>query len=263
MSLELWKSIFEYGGVILLFLTFVFGAGVVIATNRINERQAGELRDFNKKLTDAQTELEKQKERASIADGKVAGLQTAASDAKAAQQRVEKDLAVAQKEAADSELALRRYVDLVARSVSPRRIDSKKFLELLKGQPKGTVEIWYVPNDEEASTFASQLAYWLGPKGAGWGVSALKPLPDTGVSEELRRGAGFGLAMVFPKLSSDLTTAGGVLDNAINLSVGGWGIAGHLYSFENPALEENHFILVVGRHQVNLSLAEFGHPQKK
>src|SRR5271169_5883678 len=92
MSLELLKSIFEYGGVILLFLTFIFGAGVVITTNQINDRQAGELREFSKKLTDAQTELEKQKERAAIADGKVAGLQTAASDAKTAQQRVEIEL---------------------------------------------------------------------------------------------------------------------------------------------------------------------------
>lgn len=196
--------------------------------------------------------------------GKVALLQKDASDAKSAQQRVEKDLAVAQKEAADSQLALRRYVDLVAKSVSPRRIDSKKFLELLKGRPKGTVEIWYEPHDEEANTFASQLEYWLGSKGAGWGVSGVKPLPDTGVDAELRREAGHGLAIVFPSLSLslDLTTAGGALNNAIDLSVGGWGIAGHMYSFENPTLEENHFVLVVGHHQVNLSLAEFGHPSK-
>jgi hypothetical protein len=50
MSLEGWKSLFEIGGVILLFLTFIFGAGVVITTNRINERQAERLRQFDKSL---------------------------------------------------------------------------------------------------------------------------------------------------------------------------------------------------------------------
>jgi hypothetical protein len=54
MSLESWKSFFEIGGVVLLLLTFVFGAGALIATRRVNEIQAGQLREFDKELTAAQ-----------------------------------------------------------------------------------------------------------------------------------------------------------------------------------------------------------------
>jgi hypothetical protein len=39
MFLEWWKAFSEVGGVILLFLTFVFGAGALITNNRINAVQ--------------------------------------------------------------------------------------------------------------------------------------------------------------------------------------------------------------------------------
>ncbi len=68
MPLEVWKSVFEIGGVALLFLTFVSGAGVVLTTNRLNERQAERLREFDKQLTDAKTELVKQQGRAATAE---------------------------------------------------------------------------------------------------------------------------------------------------------------------------------------------------
>ena len=64
MLLEGWKALFEIGGVILLFLTFVFGAGALITSNRINSRQEVRLREFNKQLTDSQQEIGKAKERA-------------------------------------------------------------------------------------------------------------------------------------------------------------------------------------------------------
>ena len=64
MPLEEVKSIFEIAGVILLFLTFVVGAGVLLIGNKINERQAERLRQFDKDLTEAKAALTKQQERA-------------------------------------------------------------------------------------------------------------------------------------------------------------------------------------------------------
>src|SRR6266478_4274798 len=106
MSLEAWKTIFEIGGVILLFLTFVFGAGALFTSTRINARQASELREFNNKLADAQTGLSKQQERTANAEGRVAGLEKTAADAKTAQQKVETELARQQERAALAERAL-------------------------------------------------------------------------------------------------------------------------------------------------------------
>lgn len=83
MSLEAWKSVFEFGGVLLLALTFVFGAGAYVINNRLNAEQAKQLRAFDKDLTDAKIALGKQQEIASQAAGKLAGLEQAAADAKA------------------------------------------------------------------------------------------------------------------------------------------------------------------------------------
>lgn len=54
MSLENWKAVFEIGGVILLFLSFVFGAGALITSNRINVIQARQLKDFQLKIESEQ-----------------------------------------------------------------------------------------------------------------------------------------------------------------------------------------------------------------
>jgi hypothetical protein len=39
MSLDGWKAFFEIGGITLLFLTFVFGAGALLVGKRINVLQ--------------------------------------------------------------------------------------------------------------------------------------------------------------------------------------------------------------------------------
>jgi len=75
MSLETWKLFFEIGGVLLLFLTFVFGAGALFTSTQINERQAQQLRTFEKELTDAKTELKRQEVRAAVAEKETAELQ--------------------------------------------------------------------------------------------------------------------------------------------------------------------------------------------
>jgi hypothetical protein len=73
MNVELWKTVFDVSTVILLFLTFGAGAGVLITSNILskrqlveNQRQSGQIRQFDKDLTDAKTELSKQQERAAV-----------------------------------------------------------------------------------------------------------------------------------------------------------------------------------------------------
>ncbi len=118
MSLEGWKTLFELGGVILLFLTFVFGAGALFTGTKINERQAGELRQFEAKLTDAQTEMGKQQERAANAEARLSELQ---------RQRL------------------------------PRMLQLTKFIEALKPKPHATAEIMYKKDDGEAFSLAWQI----------------------------------------------------------------------------------------------------------
>jgi hypothetical protein len=62
------KTVFDWTAVILLFLTFAAGLGVLITGNFINERQAQQLRQFDRALTEAKTELGRQQERAAKAE---------------------------------------------------------------------------------------------------------------------------------------------------------------------------------------------------
>ncbi|MCW5963283.1 MAG: hypothetical protein KIT83_04530 [Bryobacterales bacterium] len=57
MSVETWKSVFDIGAVLALFLTFAFGVGVWYTGAKINERQAEKLRYFDRDLTEAKTAL--------------------------------------------------------------------------------------------------------------------------------------------------------------------------------------------------------------
>lgn len=68
MSVELWKSIFDWSTVILIALTVVSGAGALITGDIINKRQDNRLHQFDRGLTDAKLELGKQQERAASAE---------------------------------------------------------------------------------------------------------------------------------------------------------------------------------------------------
>ena len=80
MSVEALKSFFDIGTVILLFLTFAFGAGVLVTGSIINSRQDKQLRQFDKDLTDAKTELGKQQERAALAERSLLQLKESLKD---------------------------------------------------------------------------------------------------------------------------------------------------------------------------------------
>jgi hypothetical protein len=68
MSVESLKVFFDFAAVILLFLTFVAGAGVLITGNIVNERQTQQLRQFDQNLTASKTELSRQEERTAKAE---------------------------------------------------------------------------------------------------------------------------------------------------------------------------------------------------
>lgn len=68
MSVETWKAIFDWGTVVLIGLTFVFGAGALITGNILNERQEKHLEQFT-------IDLEKQKGETANAQAELLRLQ--------------------------------------------------------------------------------------------------------------------------------------------------------------------------------------------
>jgi hypothetical protein len=128
MSLEWWKSFFEIGGVILILLTFAFGAGALIVNNRLGAIQDAQLRQFDKDLTD---------EKGALADAKT-------------------EMAVQQERAATAEKALLELQQKIKwRSVSPEQ--RKEFLAAVSNIKKGSVVITVAGGDAEAISFANEL----------------------------------------------------------------------------------------------------------
>ena len=115
------KSFFEIGGVILLFLTFAFGAGFMLTGKVVSERQGKQLRQFDKDLTDAKSALAKQQERAADADARVAGLEQDAANAKT-------EMAKQQARAATAE---RNLLELQER-IKPRHLSEEQKKALIR-----------------------------------------------------------------------------------------------------------------------------------
>jgi hypothetical protein len=126
MTVEGLKTILDWTAVILLFLTFISGLGVLVTGNIINKRQAIQLREFDQGLTSAKTELGKQQERAANADARVAGLEKDAANAKAAQGRVETELAKQKERTAKAEQAASDAALALAKVKAPRTLSSKQ-----------------------------------------------------------------------------------------------------------------------------------------
>jgi hypothetical protein len=213
MSLEAWKSIFEDGGVILLGLTFVFGAGALIAANRMNRAQAAKLRDFQLRI-----EGEQQK------------------------------TAEAQKEAAKAQLELRSFIDKIEKKSRPRRFDPEKFRENLKGNPTGHIAIWYKAEDIEAFAFARQIHSLL--NSAAWQVSPPVPIPtgaeDPDVpnapAEFVHGGAVPGLTLRYGQknVAQQALMDALLRSRDVDIAVAMGGV-------QDPALPENTFLIVVGQ----------------
>lgn len=103
MSIELWKSIFDWAAVVLVGFTFIAGAGALITGRILSNRQNEKLREFSTNLTAAQTELGKQQERAAKAEGQIASAEQHASEANAKAEGFRLDIAKANEGAAQAQ----------------------------------------------------------------------------------------------------------------------------------------------------------------
>jgi hypothetical protein len=194
MSVELWKSIFDWATVALIALTVVSGAGALITGDIISKRQGAKLRSFDSELTFAKTELGKQQERAAKADERAskieAGnlqLQTDLANATTESRTKQIALEIEQRKTAEAQLALRKAAEYAA---TPRRIimssrvtneyndqelRTAAFKELEKYADTPAV-ILYV-QDEEAQILAGDIRTAL--IHAGWKSTSVLSLAST------------------------------------------------------------------------------------
>ena len=80
MSAEVIKTIFDWAALILVALTVVAGVGALVTGNILSERQAAQLRQFDRDLTEAKTKLSEQQERAAKAESALLELQQKLAD---------------------------------------------------------------------------------------------------------------------------------------------------------------------------------------
>ncbi len=109
MSVELWKTIFDWATVVLIGFTVVSGAGALITGDIIGKRQVAKLRQFDTDITGAKTELGKQQERAAIAekalkevDSKTEGFRLAIAKANERAAKAQESLALAEQHSAEA-----------------------------------------------------------------------------------------------------------------------------------------------------------------
>jgi hypothetical protein len=237
MSAELLKSIFDWATVAFIALTVITGSGAIITGSTVNHRQETRLRQFDKDLTDAQTDLGKQQERAARLESENLSLKT--------------DLEKAKIEAAKAQLELRRYIDQVDRKAGPRRLDRERFLEQLKDKPTGMAFVTYKPEDVEAFQFANQLSAIL--QAAGWNAPA--PMPFGGrqprhfaIPFEVMHGGAFGSGVTIkcknPNPEVGEHSAVGALVDALTIATEG---RGGVEIVGNPDLRENVIEIIIGQ----------------
>ena len=80
MSVEFWNSVFQWGSVGLLALTFFCGAGALWTGNRINARQTARILVLETDLTNAKTLLSAQEERTAKAELQLAEIKEREND---------------------------------------------------------------------------------------------------------------------------------------------------------------------------------------
>jgi hypothetical protein len=115
MSVEVWKSVFDWLTVVLIALTVFSGAGALITGDIIGRRQEARLRQFDKDLTDAKTDLGKQQVLTSDAAAKVAGLEQDAANAKAKAATAERSLLELQTRLAHRRISPDEQIKLAAK----------------------------------------------------------------------------------------------------------------------------------------------------
>lgn len=195
MSVENWKSLFDWGTVILLFLTFAFGAGALITGNIIGKQQEGKSRLFEKDLTEAKTRLGAQETDAANAKAEMAKQQTRAAEA-------EKALLELQQRLAD------RHVTVQQRET---------MIKMLKGHDQEHVIVQsLISGGREALQYASELAAIF--REAGWDV---EPPNGRGGFDVPISGVFIVGNQSFPKsigLVENVLIAGGIAKSPVKIS---------------------------------------------
>lgn len=210
MSLESCKTIFEIGGIVLLFLTFVSGVGAYYFSTLINARQKIELRNFTLQ---------------------VANLQKDASDARANQQKVEIELAEQQERTAEAEKALLELREhMKSRNFSPGQ--EKQLVKMLTEiEPKGTISVFCVIGDESGLELANQITRIF--KTSGWDAEGS---PNQGF---FSGGNPVGFSIRIHSVATAPAFA-----NKIQMSFSA--IGAPLLGFERPELAEHDVQIVIG-----------------
>jgi hypothetical protein len=132
MSLEGWKTLFDVGSLIVVLLTFGFGAGALLTGNRINKLQA-----------------EKSRKEAAVASLEIANANRAASEA-------QKDAENARLKAETVSLEAAKIEQAAAWRVLSDESKTKLVAGLAHGVG-GSVELSYPANDPEALFLARQI----------------------------------------------------------------------------------------------------------
>jgi len=209
----------------------------IVVSQRLAFVRAKKLSDVQESITkikDASAEQANLKLRTDLETetAKVTGLQTDATNAKVAQQRVEIDLAKQQERAAKAEKDLAQ----LRQTIQPRHLVSDQestIIGALSGEPNGPVAILTVLGDGEALDFANEIDRVF--KAAGWTVTG------GGVSQAVFSGSapiGFGIvvrnALSAPPYAARIQRA----FFSIGIPLGG---------AENAKLPETTVEIVVGR----------------
>ncbi len=205
MSIESWKTFFDVGALILLFLTFAFGAGILITGNVINRGQEVRLRQFEKdrqdsdlKLAEVQRDAKNADVRIAEADARAKGAEAQVAAAMAASDDAVAKVALADARSAEASAKAEGFrLDIAKANESAERerlarlkIEEKLAPRLLtynevngvfqKMQPLGVqkIDFFLYPNDGEIMAIAQQVASSL----QGWTVKAVQPLGGGTVS---------------------------------------------------------------------------------
>jgi hypothetical protein len=143
MSVEALKSFFDVGAVVLLFLAFAFGAGVLITGNIINDRQAAQLRQFDKELRDKDVKIAEAQRGATEAGTKAEGFRLNIAKANEAAGEARERAASLEVEA----LKLRKHLVLQgSRENLLSRDNRRKLVDALKRFAGQKVDVGYSAN---------------------------------------------------------------------------------------------------------------------
>jgi len=242
--LKEYRSRLSVSNTVLLFLA-ALSATLLVVASRLSDESADELSEMQSKVGNLKEEEFAQDLRDK--ELKITQAKTLADSTRTELELEKRRTAIAQKETAEAQLALRKNIEDVARHSGRRALDIKAFLEPLKNKPKANVDLQYKENDSEAYMFALQIRRWLGPgaenDGAGWNVTEPHPFKtDIGLGGS---GSNSGITVIAGDIADELRKNGAL--NGLT-SVIGFGLSGtSLVTQEDRHLPPNTFILLIGQ----------------